>query len=84
MDMNLHWVKDRVSQKEFLVFWQPGHTNIGDYATKHHSPDRNILVRPIYLHVYFCLTILTLYFSKYRGCVEIYNLTLTNYLLKYS
>ena len=22
MDVNFHWVKDRVSQKEFLVFWR--------------------------------------------------------------
>ena len=51
MDMNFHWVKDRVSQKEFLVFWRPGHSNLGDYATKHHSPAHHILVRPIYLHV---------------------------------
>ena len=51
MDMNFHWVKDRISQKEFLVFWRPGHANLGDYSTKYHSTAHHILVIPLYLHV---------------------------------
>ena len=50
MDMNFHWVKDRVNNKEFLVYWRPGPTNLGEYATKHHSPAHHCLVRPLYLH----------------------------------
>jgi hypothetical protein len=37
MDMRFHWLTDRVRQKQFDVYWQPGHENLRDYHTKHHS-----------------------------------------------
>jgi hypothetical protein len=39
MDMRFYWVKDRVEQEQFNVGWAPGDTNLGDYFTKHHSPE---------------------------------------------
>ena len=51
MDMNFHWAKNHVAQKEFLIYLRPGHTNLGDYATKHHSPAHHRLVIPLYLHI---------------------------------
>jgi hypothetical protein len=37
MDMRYHWLRDRVHQKQFDVYWRPGRENIGDYHTTHHS-----------------------------------------------
>jgi hypothetical protein len=38
MYMRFYWVKDRVKQGQFNVFWGPGYRNLADYFTKHHSP----------------------------------------------
>ena len=51
MDMRFHWVKDRVSQKHFLVYWESGRTNRGDYFTKHFPPRHHMESRSTYLHV---------------------------------
>ena len=51
MDMRFFWVKDRVSQKHFLVYWESGRTNRGDYFTKHFPPRHHVDVRPTYLHI---------------------------------
>jgi hypothetical protein len=37
LEMRYHWLKDRVRQKQFDVYWRPGRENLGDYHTKHHS-----------------------------------------------
>jgi hypothetical protein len=36
-DIRFYWIQDHTLQKQFLVFWQPGSTHLGDYRTKHHS-----------------------------------------------
>ena len=51
MDMRFYWAQDRVSQKQFRVFWRRGKLNMGDYHTKHHSPGHNRKMRPCYLHM---------------------------------
>jgi hypothetical protein len=38
MDMRFYWIKDRVKQGQFNVYWGPGYRNLADYFTKHHSP----------------------------------------------
>ena len=38
MDMQFYWMKDRVKQKYFFVYWKPGSQNMGGYFTKHHPP----------------------------------------------
>ena len=35
-DMNLHWLRDKENQKEFLLTWEKGSKNLADYFTKHH------------------------------------------------
>ena len=50
IDMRFYWIRDRTSQGQFLIYWQPGITNLGDYHTKHHSPAHHQLMRPMYLH----------------------------------
>ena len=50
IDMRFYWIRDRTSQGQFLIYWQPGITNLGNYHTKHHSPAHNQLMQPTYLH----------------------------------
>ena len=50
IDMRFHWVRDRVDQQQFKVYWRPGKTNLADYVTKHHPASHHQLMRPIYLH----------------------------------
>ena len=28
--MRFYWIRDRTSQRQFLIYWQPGITNLGD------------------------------------------------------
>ena len=39
IDMRFYWVRDRVNQNQFTIYWRPGSTNVWDYVSKHHSPD---------------------------------------------
>jgi len=50
MDMWFYWIQDRVEQKQFHVYWRPGHTNLADYFTKHHAPTHHQCERATYLH----------------------------------
>ena len=50
IDMRFYWVRDRVEQEQFTVFWAPGATNLADYFTKHHAPIHHRTMRPTYLH----------------------------------
>jgi hypothetical protein len=47
IDMRFYWIKDRVKQGQFNVYWGPDYQNLADYFTKHHSPAR---MREIYIH----------------------------------
>jgi hypothetical protein len=38
MDMHFYWIKYRVKQGQFNVYWGLGYQNLADYFTKHHSP----------------------------------------------
>ncbi len=49
MDMRFYWVRDRVRQNHFLVYWKPGRENLGDYFTKHHPPAHHQTMRSTYL-----------------------------------
>ena len=49
-DMQLNWMKDRVEQGQYDVYWGPAATNLADYPTKHHPPTHHRTVRPIYTH----------------------------------
>ena len=50
IDMQFYWIRDRVHQKQFNVYWRLGTTNLADYVTKHHTSTHHQLMRPIYLH----------------------------------
>ena len=51
IDMYFYLIRYRTSQVQFLIYWQPGITNLGNYHTKHHSPAHHQLMRPTYLHL---------------------------------
>lgn len=50
IDMRFYWIRDRVRQGQFRVFWAPGKDNYGDYFTKHHPTSHHRNMRPVYLH----------------------------------
>ena len=50
MDMRIHWMRDRIKQEQFHLYWKPGQQNLADYPTKHHSGKHHKKVRPIYLY----------------------------------
>jgi hypothetical protein len=50
IDMRFYWVKCRTRQKQFIVYWGPGTSNLADYHTKHHSPVHHRLMRSTYVH----------------------------------
>jgi hypothetical protein len=49
IDMRFYWIRDRVRQGQFHVFWKRGHMNKADYFTKHHPAKYHQLVRSAYL-----------------------------------
>jgi hypothetical protein len=49
MDMRFYWVRDRVRQNHFLVYWKPDQENLGDYFTKHHPPAHHQTMHSTYL-----------------------------------
>jgi hypothetical protein len=67
MDMRYHWLTDRVRQKQFGVYWRPGHENLGNYLTKHHSAQHHKYMRGLILHQANSLQAL-------RGCVKLLSL----------
>jgi hypothetical protein len=38
INMRFYSLKDRVEHGQFRIYWEPGHTNLADYYTKHHPP----------------------------------------------
>jgi hypothetical protein len=50
MYMRFYWVRDRIAQKQYIVYWEPGGENIDDYFTEHHSPTHHKEMRSKYVH----------------------------------
>ena len=48
-DMRLHWIKDRVIQNQFHIFWDKGINNYVDYPTKYFPPPFHRQNRPNYV-----------------------------------
>ena len=49
IDMRFYWIKDHISQGQFIVHWHKGTDNLADYFTKHHSPAHHQLMHSHYL-----------------------------------
>jgi hypothetical protein len=50
MDMHFYWIKDRVKQGQFKIYWGPGFQNLADYFIKHHSPAHRKRIRNVNIH----------------------------------
>jgi len=50
IDMRFYWVRDRVKDGQFVIYWRKGADNAADYFTKHHSPAHHRRSRSKYLH----------------------------------
>eukprot|EP00978_Attheya_sp_CCMP212_P031209 scaffold117178_cov43-Attheya_sp.AAC.2 len=50
IDMRFYWVRDRIRQGQFHVFWEAGKQNVADYYTKHHATSHHRALRPTLLH----------------------------------
>lgn len=50
IDMRFYWIRDRVRQGHFHVYWKSGKLNKGDYFSKHHPTKHHRDMRPVYLY----------------------------------
>ena len=50
IDMRFYWIRDRVRQNQFFIYWRKGSINLADYFTKHHAPVHHIAQRHNILH----------------------------------
>ena len=50
IDMRFFWVRDRVDQNQFHVYWAPAHLNLADYFTKHHTPSHHRKMRKYFIY----------------------------------
>ena len=48
-DMKYHWMKQKIIDKIFSVYWDRGVNNNGDYFTKHHPPTHHKVTRPTFV-----------------------------------
>jgi hypothetical protein len=73
IDMRFYWVRDRVQQGQFILYWGPGQLNLADYYNKHHSAAHHRDVRPKYLymgHIEATKVGLADTMQVLRGCVK--------------
>ena len=49
MDMNLYWLRDRETLKQFRFYWRSGKLNLADYPSKNHPAAHHRSVRKEYL-----------------------------------
>ena len=49
IDMRFYWVRDRIRQNHFHIFWEEGKKNLADYVTKHHPIWNHRSMRPRYV-----------------------------------
>eukprot|EP00957_Ditylum_brightwellii_P007123 540495-Ditylum_brightwellii.AAC.1 len=72
IDMRFYWVRNRCTQKHFIIYWQPRVENLGDYHTKHHPTAHHKHVYTTYLHKPAALANLAMCLSPsgLQGCDE--------------
>jgi len=49
MDMRFYWLRDRMRQLQFHIYWARGPNNKADYPSKNHPTKDHIAVRPKYV-----------------------------------
>lgn len=48
-DVRFHWIRDRVAQLHFHVFWGPGYANLADFLTKSHPTTHFVATRRFFV-----------------------------------
>jgi hypothetical protein len=48
--MHFYWIRDRVRQGQFKIYWSKGQTNRADYFSKHHPASHHQAIRSTYLY----------------------------------
>jgi hypothetical protein len=51
MDMRFYWIRDRVAQNQFVIYWRKGSDNDADYFTKQHPTSHHRALRQRFLQV---------------------------------
>ena len=69
IDVRFYWVRDRVKQGQFFVFWDSGKNNLGDFATKHHPPAYHKRMRPVQTYIEGLSP------ETLQGCIKLMNPT---------
>ena len=83
--MNLHWLRDKGTHKEFNVFWEKGNSdktfNESDYYTKHHPTIYHRQLRSRYTidKIKEKVNLLTLSSIRLRGCINPLQTHLSNH-----
>jgi hypothetical protein len=49
IDMRFHWIRDRVKQGHYNVYWRQGNNNLADYFTKIHSATHHRAMRKFFV-----------------------------------
>ena len=79
IDMRFYWLRDRIAQNQFIIYWKPGKENYADYFTKHHPIAHHKTMRSTYLketrneeinNVYTNVT-QTKLLTTLQGCIDI-------------
>jgi hypothetical protein len=71
MNMRFYWIKGRIKQGQFNVYWGPGFQNLVDYFTKNHLPAHHKRMRQIYIHANEQpINWKGIRYSALRGCVN--------------
>ena len=52
IDMRFYWIRDRVKNGQFLIYWRKGSDNDADYFSKHHATKHHINVRPNFFNTF--------------------------------
>jgi hypothetical protein len=68
-DMRYHWLKDRIAQKQFNLYWAPGKLNKADYHTKHFPPAYHKAERYQPFRLQDTTHLVNILTSQLRGCV---------------
>ena len=70
-DMRYYWIRDRVKQQQFYIYWKPGKKNLADYFSKHHPTWYHRKMRKLYLTPSTEVNSI-LKQSHWRGCIGNY------------
>ena len=66
--MRFYWLRDRMDQGHFALYWMPGSANLADYFTKHFNTKTHMAKRHVYLKCNHVFTQQESFFRSARVC----------------